>query len=312
MRELGITKVQLGIQNLDDKILELNQRGHTVQTALEAAALLRGSGFKIVAHWMPNLLGATPESDREDFPRLWLETNGGLGICPDELKIYPTQLLEGTTLYKHWQSGEYHPYSTEELIHLIADLKTTIPEYCRVNRIIRDIPAHHIIAGNRRSSLRQDILKEMEERGQSCRCIRCREIRGRRVDAEELSFKDLCYHPAFAEEHFLSFETADGGLAGYLRLSLPTRQPAQILMNDLQEAALIREVHVYGQSLPVGSDQVGAAQHSGLGTRLLVEAENIAHKAGFSRLAVIAAVGTRPYYYERGFTEGELYMVKQL
>ena len=155
LRRLGVTKVQLGIQSLDDAILTMNKRGHSVAAALNATALLRAAGFKIVAHWMPNLLGATLESDRADFERLWLETEAGAGYCPDELKIYPTQLLENSGLYANWQRGEYHPYTTDELIRLIADLKGTIPQYCRVNRVIRDIPSTHVIDGNKRTSLRQ-------------------------------------------------------------------------------------------------------------------------------------------------------------
>ena len=157
-------------------------------------ALLRAAGFKIVLHWMPNLLGATPESDREDFARLWQ------GYCPDEIKIYPTQLLESAALYKFWQEGAYQPYDTETLIDLLATIKPTIPPYCRVNRIIRDIPAQHIVAGSRRSSLRQDVLSEVARRGQRCHCIRCREVRGQAVAVEQLRLQDLTY-PEIGRAH---------------------------------------------------------------------------------------------------------------
>ena len=170
----------MGVQSLDDHILELNQRGHTVADAHRAIALLRAGGFKIVLHWMPNLLGATPASDRLDFPRLWQ------GLCPDEIKIYPTQLLETAPLYEYWQRGEYHPYTTEELVNLMADVKPSIPRYCRVNRVIRDIPSTHVVAGNKRSSLRQDVQAEMARRGTHCDCIRCREVRGGKVGAVPL------------------------------------------------------------------------------------------------------------------------------
>jgi len=175
LRQLGVTKVQMGAQSLNDRVLELNQRGHTAADTLHATTLLRAAGFKIVLHWMPNLLGATPASDRADFSRLWQE-----GYAPDEIKIYPTQLLESAELYQYWQRGEYTPYTTEELIQLVADLKTTIPRYCRVNRIIRDIPSIHVVEGNRRTSLRQDALAELSRRGQRCQCIRCREVRNER------------------------------------------------------------------------------------------------------------------------------------
>jgi len=160
LRELGVTKVQMGVQSLDDQILTLNERGHTVAQSREAMSLLRAAGFKIVLHWMPNLLGATLASDRRDFTHLWDD----LDLRPDEIKIYPCQLLENTDLYEFWERGEYKPYTTEELIELIADLKPGIPRYCRVNRIIRDIPSTHIVAGNKRTSLRQDVQKELKRR----------------------------------------------------------------------------------------------------------------------------------------------------
>jgi len=306
LRALGVTKVQMGVQNLDDRVLALNQRGHTVAEAHRAVALLRAAGFKIVLHWMPNLLGATHDSDRADFPRLWE------GLCPDEIKIYPTQLLENAPLYEYWQRGEYHPYDTDELVALIADVKPSIPRYCRVNRIIRDIPSTHVIAGNKRTSLRQDVTLELARRGTHCNCIRCREVRGKKVDPTALQFDDLVYAADGAEEHFLSFVTAGDQIAGFLRLSLPVADSPATDLVDLEEAAIIREVHVYGQSLALGTAQAGASQHSGLGTRLMLAADKIAREKGYRRMAVIAAVGTRQYYLERGFERGNSYLVKTL
>ncbi len=238
------------------------------------------------------------------------------GYAPDEIKIYPTQLLETAELYEYWQRGEYQPYTTAELVGLIADLKPAIPEYCRVNRIIRDFSSQHVVAGNKRTSLRQDVLAELERRGQACRCVRCREVRDEKVEAARLRLDDQVYYPACAEEHFLSFVTPDDRICGYLRLSLPRRgEPAGQagpVLPDLEDAALIREVHVFGQALAVGEEQAGASQHIGLGTRLLHKAEEIARQAGYQRLAVIAAVGTRRYYEGRGFRRGELYMLREL
>ncbi len=306
LRHLGVTKVQMGAQSLDDYILEINKRGHDVECTRRAVALLRAAGFKIVLHWMPNLLGATPQSDREDFARLWTD------FCPDEIKIYPNQLLANAELYEYWQRGEFHPYTTEDLVDLIADIKPTIPRYCRVNRVIRDIPSTNVVEGNRRTSLRQDIQNEMKRRGTHCECVRCREVRGKSVETDSLRLDDLIYQAGAAEEHFLSFVTQDDKLAGFVRLSLPSKDSPQTGMSDLNGAALIREVHVYGQSLPVGAEKVGAAQHAGLGTRLLEEAERVARKNGFSRMAVIAAVGTRQYYLDRGFERSENYLVKKI
>ena len=307
LRYLGVTKVQMGAQSLDDSILELNHRGHTVLETRRAVALLRAAGFKIVLHWMPNLLGATPESDRMDFKHLWQD-----GFCPDEIKIYPTQLLATAELYNYWQRGEFHPYSTETLVDLLADIKATIPPYCRVNRVVRDIPSTDIVAGNKRSSLRLDVQQEMERRGTRCWCIRCREVRGQKVDVATLKLDDLSYETGESQEHFLSFSTPDDKLAGFLRLTLPGSEAPLTGLADLEGAAIIREVHVYGQSLPVGKEQAGAAQHAGLGGRLLERAEQIARQHSFHRMAVISAVGTRKYYLDRGFERGELYLLKSL
>ncbi len=306
LRHLGVTKVQMGAQSLDDRILDMNKRGHDVECTRQATALLRAAGFKIVLHWMPNLHGATPESDREDFTRLWND------FCPDEIKIYPNQLLANAELYEYWQRGEFKPYTTQELIDLIADIKPTIPRYCRVNRVIRDIPSTNVVEGNRRTSLRQDVHDEMKRRGTRCECVRCREVRGKSINADSLKLDDLVYQAGAAEEHFISYVTPDDKLAGFVRLSLPNDNSPQTGIPDLNGAALIREVHVYGQSLPVGAEKEGAAQHAGLGTRLLEEAERVARANGFKRMAVISAVGTRGYYLGRGFERGELYLTKTL
>lgn len=304
-RALGATKLQIGIQSLDDRVLALNRRGHSAAQAIEAARLIRAAGFKLVAHWMPNLLGASPESDRADFARLWEPGS----IQPDELKIYPCQLLRSAELYRYWERGEYQPYSEAELITLLADIKPDVPRYCRINRVIRDIPSPNVVEGNRNTSLRQDVALELKRRGTACACIRCREVRRGKVEVDKLRLNDLVYHTKSTEEHFLTFDTPDDKLAGFLRLSLP-REGNFLRLADLEDAAIIREVHVYGQSIEVGADLPGAAQHAGLGSRLLVEAERITRANGFARLAVISAVGTRQYYAARGFEHGALYMVK--
>ena len=306
LRKLGVTKLQMGAQSLDDRILELNQRGHTVAETHQAVALLRAGGFKIVLHWMPNLLGASLDSDHADFARLWDD------LCPDEIKIYPTQLLANAELFAYWQRGEYTPYTTAELITLIADLKPTIPRYCRVNRVVRDIPSVNVVEGNKRTSLRLDVQEELKRRGTACQCIRCREVRKKTVDADCLRLEDIVYPTGGAEEHFLSYVTPDDSLAGFLRLSLPGKESPATGLEDLNGAAIIRELKVLGQSLAVGSERDGATQHAGLGTELLQRAEEIAMQKGFERLAVISAVGTRLYYLERGFERGELYLVKRL
>jgi len=305
-RRLGVTKVQMGVQSLDDEILALNHRGHTVAETLAAVDLLRAAGFKIVLHWMPNLLGAPPAGARRDFARLWH------GFCPDEIKIYPNQLLENTDLYAYWLRGEYRPYETQELTELVADVKLTIPRYCRVNRVIRDIPSTYVVEGNKRTSLRQDVQAELQRRGEACRCVRCREVGHRSIDPAALGLHDLTYTTGAAEEHFISFDTPDDRLAGFLRLSLPAAGAPATGLADLDRAAIIREVHVYGQSLALGAEASGAAQHIGLGAALIEAARGIARSHGYARLAVIAAIGTRGYYRRQGFTDGDLYLVAQL
>jgi elongator complex protein 3 len=308
LRDLGVTKVQLGAQSLDDRILELNHRGHSVADTRWAMRLLRAAGIKIVLHWMPNLLGATAASDRLDFAKLWSDVE----LRPDEIKIYPCQLLASAGLEAHWRRGEYAPYSTEELVSLLADLKPTIPRYCRVNRVVRDIPSGNVIAGNRRTSLRMDAQAEIARRGDRCPCIRCREVRARPLHLSELRLDDLVYSAGAAEEHFLSFVTPDDGLAAYLRLSLPGTESPMLQLDDLEGAALVRELHVYGESLALGVEEAHAAQHVGLGRRLMMEAEAAAARAGYPRIAVIAALGTRNYYARLGYRLGETYMLKDL
>ena len=311
LRYLGVTKVQLGAQSLDDRILDLNQRGHTVAETRHSVELLRSSGFKIVLHWMPNLLGATPASDRIDFQRLWD------GFCPDEIKIYPNQLLVNAELYDYWLRGDFKPYSTDVLIDLLSDIKPSIPRYCRVNRVIRDIPSTNVVEGNKRTSLRQDVQEEMKKRGTRCQCIRCREVRKQSVQFASLQLNDLVYQVGATEEHFLSYISQDDQIAGFLRLSLPGKGDPHASMpefglNELSDSAIIREVHVYGQSLEVGAKQSGLAQHSGLGSKLILQAETITRQNGYKRLAVISAVGTRRYYLGRGFRRGEFYLIKDL
>jgi elongator complex protein 3 len=303
LRALGVTKVQLGVQSLDDAILARNRRGHTVADTRRAMRLLRLAGFKIAVHWMPNLLGASPESDLGDFERLWDDP----GLRPDELKIYPTALLADTELHAHWLRGEYQPYDEETLVTLLARCKTLIPPYCRVNRLMRDIPAPNIVEGVKKSNLRQIVQRRLAQEGLACRCIRCREVRGADIDAGTLALERLDYETDSTREWFLSYLTPEDQIAGFLRLSLPQTPPP---IAELSGCAVIREVHVYGPALELGDRREGRAQHAGLGTQMIEEAQRIARQAGFARLAVIAAIGTRPYYREREFELGELYMAK--
>ena len=305
LRWLGVTKVQLGVQSLSDEVLALNRRGHTLADTHRAMRLLRLAGFKTVVHWMPNLLGATPETDTADFRRLWDDPS----MRPDELKIYPTALLPGTELEAVWRQGDFHPYDEETLVSLLAHCKTLIPPYCRVNRLMRDIPAPNILSGVKRSNLRQTVKAYMGRAGLECRCIRCREVRGRAVNVAGLRLDRLDYTTDATAEAFLGAVTPDDRLAGFVRLSMPRAEPP---LPELEGCAVIRELHVYGEALGLSTQRPGAAQHAGLGTRLLLEAEEIAGHEGYRRIAVIAAVGTRPYYRGRGYSAERLYMVRPL
>jgi len=315
LRMLGVTKVQIGVQSLDDEILTLNKRGHDVQAVRDALGLLRTAGFKLHLHWMPNLFGATPQKDRADFARFFDDP----AIRPDELKIYPCSLIGDTELYDRWLAGEYQPYSQRELVELLVDVKPSIPPYTRVNRLFRDIPAHHIEAGVKLSNLRQVVHEELQQRGRQCGCIRCREIKRRQVSPDELELSIYSYDTDLTREHFLECRTAPdreepGLIAAFLRLSLPLQPGAgsRAFIDEIANSAMIREVHVYGPALTIGRERdeakKGAAQHVGLGTRLLEEARRISREAGFQRISVIAATGTQGYYSSRGFERGELYM----
>ena len=306
-RTLGVTKVQIGIQSLNDRILALNRRGETVADIRRAVRLLRLAGFKIHAHWMPNLLGATPESDVEDFARLWRDR----ALRPDELKIYPCMLLENAELYDYWQRGEYRPYSEEEIVELLVAVKAQVPRYVRINRIVRDIPTTNVVEGFTKANLRQIAQQRMRERGMTCECIRCREIRRETITADELDLQVQSYETDATTEHFLSFERADGRIAGFLRLSHPTWNGDHPL-SELEGHAMIREVHVYGPAVPIGEESQGEAQHLGLGAQLIEKAKEMSRAAGYRRLAVISAIGTRAYYARHGFEKGERYMRVEL
>lgn len=323
MRRLGVTKVQIGVQSLDDEVLEMNKRGHSVAEVRHALGLLRTAGFKLHLHWMPNLYGATLDADRASFNRFFDDP----AIRPDELKIYPCSLIAGTELYQKWLAGDYYPYSEQELVTLLADIKPSVPPYTRINRLFRDIPAHHIEAGVKTSNLREVVHKELARRGQRCGCIRCREVRRQQVREDALRLKVSTYSTDLTDEYFLQFVVAEdeengpdaaslerAPLAGFLRLSLPKSPLAgsRAFLDEIQGNALIREVHVYGPALAIGNAEDGAAQHVGIGTRLLDEARKISRQAGFHRISVIAATGTQAYYASRGFESGQLYMTGPL
>ncbi len=306
LRRLGVTRVQLGVQSTDDRVLAANRRGHTLADARRAVGLLRAAGFKVTLHLMQNLLDATAATDLADFARLWDD----LALRPDEVKLYPTALLEGTPLYdEHYLAGDYVPYTEDELIELLAACKRLVPRYARINRVMRDIPAPYVADGVVTSNLRQLVQDRLRVEGTPCQCVRCREVRREAVDAAALRLDALPYDTNHSREVFLSAVTPSDRIAGFLRLSLPTH-PAPI--PELAGQAVIRQVQVYGPSVALDDSANGRAQHQGIGRRLIEAACTQARNAGFARLAVIAAVGTRDYYRGLGFEEGELYLSRAL
>ncbi len=305
IRRLGCTKVQIGIQSLNDSVLHKNKRGHTVAATRRAIRLLRRAGFKIHAHWMPNLFGSSPVHDIADYRKLFTDPD----FCPDELKIYPCSLIASAELMQHYQDGSWHPYTHGELLHVLVECFRVTPDYCRLTRVIRDIPSTDIVVGNKVTNLREVVEKKLAEQGERSRDIRAREIRDRIVAPDDLTLDEVWYPTSSGEDVFLQYITSDRQIAGFLRLSLPKDPP---ITPELADAAIIREVHVYGQALAIGESVPGKPQHLGLGKQLIDRAVEIAAGRGYKRLAVISAVGTREYYRMRGFSDGMLYQIKVL
>jgi elongator complex protein 3 len=305
LRRMGVTRVQIGAQSLNDHILEINKRGHTLEQFREAMRLLRGAGFKVIVHWMPNLLGATPESDLEEFRQFWSDPT----LRPDELKIYPTGLLRGTELFEYYQRGEYQPYSDQQTLDLLKACKVTVPGYCRLDRVMRDIPKPEIVEGVTTSNLRQIAQAQLKVEGRPCRCVRCREVKRSHVDPNTATLKVEWYDTDHSQEAFISIVTDDDLLTGFLRLSLPT---TDVPFEEIEGCGMIRQVQVYGPALALGESADGPAQHQGFGTTLLGEAFRLTAEKGFKQIAVIAAVGTREYYRRFGFRQGNLYMLRDL
>lgn len=300
LRRLGATKIQIGIQTLDDEIQTLNMRGHGRKETENAIKILRLAGFKIHGHWMPNLHGSTVEKDIRDYQRLWESE-----ISPDELKIYPTSIIEHTELFELYKRGKYLPYSYDELLSVLTSIMPKTPRYCRLTRVVRDIPSPDIVAGNKLTNFRQIVEEQLKKDGNPCQCIRCREIKETTIRAKDLEKEVIEYTTPVSREFFLSFRTKDTDkITGFLRLSLPTVKNFQ---TELEGESMIREIHVYGQVVGIGTRSEGRPQHLGQGSSLIELAKGISKKAGYDGMAVISSIGTREYYRKKGFENGELY-----
>ncbi|MDR0778724.1 MAG: tRNA uridine(34) 5-carboxymethylaminomethyl modification radical SAM/GNAT enzyme Elp3 [Methanomassiliicoccaceae archaeon] len=293
---MGATRVELGVQILDDEILKEVNRGHGVKEVIEATARCKTHGLKVCYHIMPGLPGSSKEKDLASFKTMFDDP----GFRPDMLKFYPTLVIPGTELYDMWNSGKYVPYDTEEGVSLVSQMKSMVPEYVRIQRIQRDIPVPQIAAGIMKSNLRELAQERLMMQNKQCRCIRCREVGPNDISLNDPSlilFKDLEYQASGGTEHFMSLEY-DDMLIGYVRLRLD------------DETASVRELKVFGKMAGIGED--GEWQHRGFGKRLMAKAEDIAKEAGIKKMRITSGVGVREYYASMGFTREGPYMVRDL
>jgi elongator complex protein 3 len=312
MLEFGTTRVELGVQTLDDEIYRLVRRGHKVEDVVKATALLREYGFKVHYHWMPGLPGSTPEHDLELSQRLFDDER----FRPDGLKLYPTMVVEGTELERWYQENRYQPYDVNTMVNLMIDIKSVVPKYVRISRVLRDIPAKFITAGCK-DSLRGVIKQRMKQRAIECKCIRCREYGHRARDGWEISEPRMVrmdYEASGGREAFLSFEDESETLFGLLRMRIQSQPVGKLKSETKGNSALIRELHVYGPEVPLSEQKEGAAQHKGLGKALLREAERIAgEEFQAPRMIILSGVGAREYYRtEFGYSSQGDYMVRDL
>ncbi|MEZ0318518.1 MAG: elongator complex protein 3 [Pyrobaculum sp.] len=305
---LGVTRVELGVQSVYDDVLEAVKRGHGVKEVAEATALLKDSAFKVCYHLMPGLPRSDPDRDLE----MVKEVFSNPAFMPDCVKIYPTYVVPGTELFEMWRRGEYKSYDEETWLELLAKIYAAVPRWARVMRLGRDIPLHHVVDGPGWGNMRQVVLAHMRRLGLECREIRCREVgiklaNSLPVQPGPVDVKKLVYEASGGVEVFLEAVGPDDTLYGILRLRVP-HSPHR---PELRDAALVRELHVYGPAVPVGQDSIWW-QHSGLGRRLMQKAEEVAEEYGVSKTAVISGIGVREYYRKLGYERCGPYMCKDL
>jgi len=294
---LGATRVELGVQILDDEILKAVNRGHGVKEVIEATRNSKKHGLKVCYHVMPGLPGSSPDNDMRSFRRMFSDPD----LRPDMLKFYPALVIPGTELHDMWSSGRYVPYGVEEGVALISEMKSIVPEYVRIQRIQRDIPVQQIAAGIMKSNLRELAQRKLSEQGRECRCIRCREVGQNDVSMEDPSMvvmKETEYEASGGTEHFISLEYGDM-LIGYVRLRIDG------------DTATIRELKVFGRMMGIG-EHGDDWQHRGFGKRLMERAEEKARDAGTAELRITSGVGVRNYYASLGFELQAPYMVKNI
>ena len=294
-RELGCTRVELGVQSIFDDVLKTNKRGHLVDETIRATKLLKDAGFKINYHMMPGLPGSTPAKDFKMFKELFNNQN----FQPDMLKIYPTVVLKNSRLFNIWKNGSYKPLSDVQFEKLVLKIKNeVIPPYVRIARLVRDVPTSSIIAGPTVSNLRQIIIPESH-----CQCIRCREVRSGYVIKEKIVLNRIDYNASDGKEIFLQYVSPDKKkLFALLRLRITSKN-----------TAIIREVHTYGKVTKINEKDKKSPQHIGLGKKLIADAEIITKKEfGINNISVISGIGVRKYYRKLGYKLKDTYMIKNL
>jgi len=310
-RELGVTMVEMGVQNIFDEVLEKNKCGFNSEKIAKATKILKDAGFKILYHLMPNLPGSDLEKDQRMFEIIFNDEK----FKPDWIKIYPTVVVKGSKLYQIWKKGKYKPYSDEELIELLIKIKTKLPRWVRITRIMRDIPERKIVAGCKISNLRQKIQEIIRKRGLKCQCIRCREVRENYNPKEKIYLFRQDYEASGGKEIFLSFENKDRSkLFSFLRLRVPSQifSGKKHFLPILENSAIIREIKTLGELVPIGKKKL-APQHRGLGKKLIKEAEKIVKEEfKLKKIAVIAGVGTRDYFRRLNYRLNESYMIKKV
>ena len=307
-RALGATKVELGVQTVNPKVLKFINRGHGVEEIVRATTLLKQAGFKIAYHMMPGLPLTTPATDLKNYETIFHDPR----FQPDMLKIYPTVVTKNSKLYSLWKKGKYIPYNEKQLFDLLIKIKQSVPEYVRIIRLIRDIPKESIMAGNTVTNLREILQQEFKKTKKFCRCIRCREAREDIKDLKKATLSIIKYPASDATEYFLQYTSPNHRkLYAFLRLRLPKGDETNFI-KKIADSAMIREVHTYGKLIALKKSTEKGIQHLGFGTRLTNEAEKISRKAGFTKIAVISGVGVRGFYKKLGYRLQGTYMVKSL
>ncbi len=311
MRKLGGTRIEIGVQSVYDDVNQLTKRGHGNKEAKEATFLLKEAGFKLHYHTMPNLPGSSLARDQEMYRILWNDSD----FRPDQIKIYPCVVTIDAELKDWFDRGEYHTYSDEELIEMLTEVKKDIPYWVRIVRLGRDIPQPNVLDGSHYTNFRELVHAAMKKKGYTCKCIRCREVRDRPHDPQAAQVFVECYEASQGKEYFISIESPDRSiLYSHLRLRIPyhTLAGKKHFIKELTDSAIIREVHTYGEAVPLEERKQGAAQHLGFGRIMMTKVEEILAAEKLRKIAVISGIGVRGYYRKLGYELEGTYMVKHL